>query len=140
MESARLTGDMVVLATREDGEQCVLLIRRRWDPFEGLWALPGGHVDENEETHDAARRELAEETGVEVDSMDLVGVYASPGRDPRGRYVTFVYFSELDEMPVARAGDDAKEVRWCPIRELSASVLAFDHHQIIRDTLNSFGG
>ncbi|MHA6631853.1 NUDIX domain-containing protein [Pseudonocardia sichuanensis] len=138
-EVARLTADVVLLATREDGQRCVLLILRGYDPYAGCWALPGGHVDAGEHTAAAARRELAEETGLHVDALDRVGVYAAPGRDPRGRYVTFAYTSTLvGPLPAPSAGDDATEASWWPIAELvdGRAEVAFDHYQILSDALD----
>jgi 8-oxo-dGTP diphosphatase len=136
-ESARLTADVVLFGEEGDGELFVLVIRRRWDPFEGYWALPGGHVDAGEEVAHAAHRELAEETGVRLGVLWLAGVYADPGRDPRGRYVTFAYTQRLRDCPQPTAGDDAADAGWFPVREVLAVAfpLAFDHAQIIRDAL-----
>ena len=108
----------------------------RWDPYAGRWALLGGHVDPGEKAVEAARRELLEETGVRVDGLDLVGVYGDPGRDPRGRYVTFAYMTSLPgPLPAPRAGDDAAVARWWPVGALTSGMMAFDHHTIIGDTL-----
>jgi 8-oxo-dGTP diphosphatase len=144
-ETARLTADVVVFATRDDGHRCVLLIRRGWDPYAGCWALPGGLVDPGEETIDAARRELREETGLDLPNLGpLVGVYATPGRDPRGRFVTFAYLAHIatgtgtGAPPEITAADDATEARWWTIAELAAGApgtLAFDHWRIITDAL-----
>ncbi|GAA0645631.1 NUDIX hydrolase [Kutzneria viridogrisea] len=131
-ETARLTADVLVLA-----ENHVLLVRRRWDPFADRWALPGGHVDAGEEVTAAGQRELAEETGVSEVPLDLVGVYSTPGRDPRGRYVTWAFVALLPERVEPTAGSDAREVRWWPLAEVLATphLLAFDHHPILTDTL-----
>ena len=58
-----LTADAVIL-TELNGQTCVLLVRRKHGPYKGYWALPGGYVEENEQALSAARRELAEETGL----------------------------------------------------------------------------
>ncbi|MEW1545309.1 NUDIX hydrolase [Streptomyces tsukubensis] len=127
-ETIRLTSDVVAI----DPAGRVLLIERGWDPFEGCWALPGGHVDPGETSLEAAVRELGEETRVWVDAASLrqVGVWDQPGRDPRGRYVTIAYLATVPEGTTAQAGDDARAARWWPLDALPP--LAFDHADIIR--------
>ncbi|MFC8883808.1 NUDIX domain-containing protein [Streptomyces cinereoruber] len=124
----RYTAD--VIAATDDG--CVLLIKRGWDPYEGHWALPGGHVDEGETGLQAAVRELKEETGVRVaeDELRLVGVWDQPDRDPRGRYVTVTYLATVPADTEAVAGDDARDARWWPLTGLP-QPLAFDHADIL---------
>ena len=80
-----LTTDVVVLAGAAETPR-VLLIQRGNPPFAGSWALPGGFVEQCEQVAEAAPRELAEETGLNLDagSLELLGVYDTPGRDPRG--------------------------------------------------------
>ncbi|AXG79664.1 NUDIX domain-containing protein [Streptomyces paludis] len=131
-ETIRFTADVVLFA-----EGRVLLIERGWDPFEGCWALPGGHVDEGETSLVAAARELAEETGITVASADLrqVGTFDAPGRDPRGRYVTVAYAATLPQAVAPAAGDDATAARWWPLSELPP--LAFDHGDILANILRS---
>jgi len=133
-ETARLTADVVLFGRRE-GSLYVAAIRRGHDPYAGCWALPGGHVDVGEEALVAGYRELAEETGMNVPTLRLVGVYSTPGRDPRGRYVTFAYTHLLAHTMPLRAGDDAADAQWVLVDDLLAdgARLAFDHDQIIRD-------
>ena len=137
-ETIRLTADVVLFSHDETGQPYVLLIKRRWDPYAGHWALPGGHVDPGEDTEDAARRELAEETGLtewQHDALTLVDAYATVGRDPRGRYVTFAYVANAENLPTPTAADDAAEAGWLPVRDVLADgfPLAFDHARIIGD-------
>lgn len=136
-EVSRLTADVVAIAPDETGRDHVLLIRRGWEPFEGYWALPGGHVDTDEHTRDAAVRELAEETGVSVHEGDLIelGAWHAPGRDPRGRYVTVAYRVSVWTTVTLRADDDATDARWVPVDDLDDIGLAFDHREIIRAAL-----
>ncbi|MEV5594042.1 NUDIX hydrolase [Streptomyces sp. NPDC052496] len=118
-----------MVAVTPDGQ--VLLIERDWPPYEGQWALPGGHVDAGEHSRQAAARELAEETGLHVDARDLrpVGTWAEPGRDPRGRYATDAYLALVPAGTPVTAGDDARAARWFPLDGLPP--LAFDHADII---------
>ena len=124
-----LTADCMV--TNLQGE--ILLVRRGNDPFKGCWALPGGFMEMDETIEHCAVRELEEETGLCVSEQDikLIGVYSTPGRDPRGRTVTAAYRVENSKMEIARAGDDAAEVSWWPLNALPP--LAFDHAQIVSD-------
>ncbi|WP_331453034.1 NUDIX hydrolase [Streptomyces sp. SS162] len=127
-ETIRYTADIIV--TRTDGH--VLLIERGWPPYEGAWALPGGHVDPGETSRAAAARELAEETGIYATpaELDLVGVFDAPGRDPRGRYVTVAYHLTVIRNTPIEAGDDATRAEWWPLDDLPES-LAFDHAEIL---------
>lgn len=127
-ERPMLTADCVVLDNRDR----VLLIRRGGDPFKGCWALPGGFMEMDETIEHCAVRELMEETGIKVPEarLRLIGVYSTPGRDPRGRTVTVAYALRVDDVS-ATAGDDATETRWWPVGDLP--LLAFDHAGIISD-------
>lgn len=129
-EIIKYTADVVCVRGNE-----VLTIRRKWDPFEGRLALPGGHVDKGETSLKAAPRELMEETGVYVDprSMIMLGVYDQPDRDPRGRYVSVAYLAVVSQLAQAKPGDDAAEVVWMPWGDLLMGGLAFDHDRIVRD-------
>lgn len=133
-ETIRLTADVVAIAPDATGLEHVLLIRRRWEPFEGHWALPGGHVDTEESVRTAAARELAEETGLDVAEGDLteLGAWHEPGRDPRGRYVTVAYRADLPKRatrpplttPQTPAGCPSTSFRTCPSRSTTARSFA----------------
>lgn len=132
-----LTVDAVLLKGH-----AVLLIRRGREPHRGVWALPGGFVEVGETTERAARRELAEETGLLGEIVDLLGVYSDPDRDPRGHTVSVTYVMKVSGIvDVARAsptaGDDADEARWFPLDALPE--LAFDHRHILEDAAEWLG-
>ncbi|MFE9060455.1 NUDIX domain-containing protein [Streptomyces violaceusniger] len=135
VENIRYTADIVVVTP--DGD--VLLIERGWDPFEGAYALPGGHVDPGETSLQAAVRELAEETGVRVKPADLrqIGIFDRPDRDPRGRYVTVAYLAVVPVGTPVVAGDDARTARWWPLGALPR--LAFDHAEILSAAMGAIG-
>ncbi|BBC94997.1 NUDIX hydrolase [Streptomyces rochei] len=126
-ETIRYTADVVVTTT--DGY--VLLIERGWDPFQGQWALPGGHVDPGETSRVAAARELSEEAGVHAapEELEPIGVFDQPDRDPRGRYVTVAYHLTVIPGTIVEAGDDATNAQWWPLSDLPP--LAFDHADIL---------
>lgn len=130
-----LSCDTVMLAGPRDARK-VLLVRRGSPPFQNSWALPGGFVDEGERPVDAARRELAEETGLIWESEMLpVGAFGDPGRDPRGWNVSAVYVADSGlDTPLVVGGDDAAEARWWFVDELP-EPLAFDHTEVIAAAL-----
>jgi 8-oxo-dGTP diphosphatase len=126
-----LTVDTVVL-TRE-APPSILLIQRANPPFAGYWALPGGFVDEGETVASAAPRELGEETGLRVGALEMLGVYDTPGRDPRGWTVSVVYLARISRRVEVNGGDDATEACWFAVDELPE--LAFDHAVVVADAL-----
>jgi len=134
-----VTVDAVVLAPTADGPG-VLLIRRGHAPFEGAWALPGGFVEEDEDLEPAARRELLEETGVDlVGPLTQLGAFGAPGRDPRGRTVSVVHWTRLEALPPLRPGDDAAHAELVPIAAIERGEvrLAFDHREILDRALEA---
>jgi 8-oxo-dGTP diphosphatase len=133
MKGIALTVDVVVFAG--DPPRSVLLIQRANDPFAGSWALPGGFVEPGERVKAAAARELAEETTIEADTLELLDIYDTPGRDPRGATVSLVYVLRSDVELDARGGDDAREARWFALDALP--TLAFDHAVVLADAVSS---
>src|SRR5437868_5126517 len=106
-----VTVDVVIVS--KENEPRVLLIRRKHDPFAGMWALPGGFIDMDESLEAAARRELSEETGVEAEQIEQLHTFGDPGRDPRGRTISVAFLAVVDAAKIKpQAADDAAEVRW----------------------------
>jgi len=126
-----VTVDAALFTPGPRGSLRVLLIRRKHPPFRGRWALPGGFVDEHEDLEAAMRRELREETSLEVGPLHQLGAYGRPGRDPRGHTVSVVFLGAVAPEVVPVAGDDAADSRWHPARR--PPLLAFDHALILRD-------
>ena len=127
-----LTVDVVVLVG-EGASRRVLLIQRANPPFRCCWALPGGFVEEGEQVFAAAPRELAEETGLRPAGLQLLGVYDTPGRDPRGWTVSAVYLARVPNEAKVAGADDASDARWFATDDLPE--LAFDHALILADAL-----
>ncbi len=125
-----VTVDSVVFC-KVNNQFKVLLIQRKNEPFKGQWALPGGFVDEGEDLETAAKRELEEETGVKVESMQQVQAFGKPGRDPRGHTISIGFLSRIYCEEHLEPSDDAKDARWFEIEKLPDMDLAFDHDEII---------
>ena len=108
----------------------VLLIRRGHEPCAGKHALPGGFVKIGETVMSACRREVREETGIDVVEITLVGVYSDIDRDPRGHIVSVAFMTELADETRPRVGSDAMSAEWVDMRDVD---LAFDHARILAD-------
>lgn len=112
----------------------VLLIQRSNPPFEGKWAIPGGFVDVGESAEAAAKRELAEETGLRNLAIEQLHTFSAPDRDPREHVVSIAYLALVN--PNGRkvsAGSDATRAAWFGIRKLPP--LAFDHAKILKTAI-----
>ena len=108
----------------------VLLIKRLNDPFRDQWALPGGFIEMHETLVESARRELFEETELEVQELKQFHTFDELDRDPRHRTISTIFIGHIDEENVdVAAASDAKEVAWFPLSDLP--VMAFDHNDIL---------
>lgn len=121
-----LTVDIIIRMTDLPASPIVLISRQ--NPPHG-WALPGGFVDCGETVEAAAVREAAEETGLKVSLVELLGCYSEPTRDPRFHAASVVFIANAVGEP--RAADDAKEIRM--VLPEQAPSLVFDHDRIVDD-------
>ncbi|MET9469155.1 NUDIX domain-containing protein [Streptomyces sp. NPDC006544] len=150
-EPFAVTVDLAVFTVR-DAALHVLLIRRGREPYAGAWALPGGFVLPRESAETAARRELAEETGLSAEvvaalRLDQLRTYSEPDRDPRMRVVSVAFTALVPDLPepAAGGGGDADRARWVPVGEVTGPAsgagfgLAFDHGQILADARSRVG-
>lgn len=118
----------------------ILLVKRRAEPGKGLWALPGGHLNEYERLEDGMIRELREETLIKVPGPVLRGniqdnrTFDDPYRSTIGRVITQAYHIKLPdavELPRVKGADDAEKAKWVPIGELREEDFFDDHFHII---------
>jgi len=124
-----LTVDAVILLKNE---KKLVLIRRKFPPFQGVLALPGGFVEVGETVESACIRETKEETNLDIKINKLIGVFSDPGRDPRGHNVTIAFLcTPLTKNENPKALDDAAEIELVDLSEISSLELAFDHKDII---------
>jgi 8-oxo-dGTP diphosphatase len=127
-QNIAITVDAVIIADINN-QLKVLLIKRKNEPFKELWALPGGFLEEDEELEAGAKRELKEETGLEVASMEQIKTFGTLGRDPRGRTLSIAFLARIREEQEVNGADDAAEAKWFNLNELPK--LAFDHLEIL---------
>lgn len=123
-----VTADIIV---PYEGNNGILLVERKRDPYKGYWAIPGGFLDVDCETvAEAAKRELYEETNLRVrlDDLVLIGETSNPNRDPRGHIVSLIYVA-TKYSGIAQAADDAADARKFSLENLPQ--LAFDHDVMI---------
>lgn len=113
----------------------VLMVRRKNEPFSGKLALPGGFVNEGETVEEAVKREVLEESSLEIEPIDILGVYSDPRRDPRKHVMSVVFVALVIDEKDARAGDDASGIEWIELADADRikGEIAFDHAQILAD-------
>jgi len=103
-----------------DDRDRLLLVRRGKDPGKGSWGIPGGAVELGEELKDAVRRELREETGIEVDPIDMITILDRVHRDDKGRvrfhYVLVEFLCRAGD-GIPRASDDVDQALWVTLEE-----------------------
>jgi len=127
------TDGIIELYNEKNNFRGIVLIQRLNKPY-GL-ALPGGFVDIGEKVEDALKREMKEETSLDVTITKLQNIYSDPKRDPRFHTASAVYVCKSFGEP--KANDDAKEVYIYPLDKIPLDKLVFDHKVILKDYLNS---
>lgn len=134
-DEIRLTVDAVVFGYKKESGISVLLIKRKYPPFENCWALPGGFVLSNESLEQAVERELEEESGVKINYLEQLYTFGEPSRDPRSRIVSVAYYGLVkpDHFSLS-ASTDATDAAWFQLNELPE--LAFDHQSILDYAVN----
>jgi 8-oxo-dGTP diphosphatase len=118
--------DMILV---ENGK--ILLVKRGREPFLGEWAIPGGRIEDGETAEECARREMKEETGLDVEILRLTGIYSDPKRDPRGIIAAAYLVRRIGG--TVKGGDDAAEAKWFELGKLPG--LCADHPLIVADAL-----
>ena len=122
------TVDIIIEIKRENGQEGIILIKRK-NPPHG-WALPGGFVDYGESLEEAAVREAKEETSLDIRLKSQFHTYSDPRRDPRKHTISTVYVAAAQGTP--KAQDDAQDIGIFTKEEINFP-LAFDHRKILAD-------
>ena len=121
-------------AVVEDGKGNLVLIKRKYPPFQNFYALPGGFIEENEKPEDAVIREVEEETNLNVKIIEKIGFYNEEGRDPRGNVHSTAYKCMIiGDVSLMKSGLESEEVKLISIEKLIDMELAFDHKEILKD-------
>jgi 8-oxo-dGTP diphosphatase len=138
-QDIKVSVDAVVFGYDQEHGISLLLIKRRYDPFQKMWALPGGLVLNGESIDDAVNRELKEEAGIDVNYLEQLYTFGAPDRDPRNQVVSVAYFGLVRPKDFQlSAQTDAEDVAWFSIKKLPR--LAFDHKKIIDMALKRLRG
>ena len=128
-----VTTDCVIFGY--DGKNLqLLLVARGIPPFKGMWALPGGYLQMDEDAIDGAKRELFEETGLRDAYIEQFRTFSAVDRDPRGRVITIAHLA-LVRISEVKGGDDAAKAQWFPLKDVPQ--LAFDHDMILREAMKA---
>jgi 8-oxo-dGTP diphosphatase len=125
----KVATDMII-----EKDDKILLITRKGETEHGKLAFPGGHVEIGEPVEVAAIREAKEEIGLDIELLDLLGVYSDPKRDPRGHYIAIVFIAKIISGELV-SGSDAKDAKFYDPTQLKREEVAFDHFKIIGDYL-----
>ena len=114
-------------------ENRILLLKRNTEPYLGELALPGGFVDYNEPVEVAAVREVKEETGIDIELIEILGVYSAPDRNPSKHTISTVFVAEPLNLDLV-SSEEGDPV-WMLVDEVVKMRLAFDHDNILNDYL-----
>ena len=135
-----------VVVKLDEDDRILLLkrnVRRRTSP--NKWQTPSGFINEGESAEEAVIREVKEETSLNIELLDILGVYSDPARDPRGHMMSTVFIAKIsshNDKVDAVAQDDAAAIEWISLEVIDTRNVGFDHKRIISDykTWKTSGG
>lgn len=135
-QNIKVAVDAIVFGYNKTEGVSLLLVKRKYSPFKGSWAIPGGFVLNEEDLESAVRRELKEETGLEINYLEQLYTFGNPDRDPRKRVLSISYFGLVNSQSFQdlKAATDAEQAQWFSIKDLPG--LAFDHQEIVNVAVN----
>ena len=114
----------------DKGSLKLLLLKRNFEPAKGSWSLMGGFVQDGESVDDAAKRVLAELTGLENVYMEQVGTFGEVDRDPGERVISVAYYALININEYDRNLVQQHNAHWAEINEIPP--LVFDHPQMVK--------
>jgi 8-oxo-dGTP diphosphatase len=138
-QSIKASVDAIVFGYEPTEGVSILLIKRKYEPFQKSWALPGGLVKNDESLEQAVNRELKEEAGIDVNYLEQLYTFGKPDRDPRNRVISVAYYGLVRPKDFQiSANTDAEDVAWFSITKLPK--LAFDHKHIVEVAIRRLQG
>ena len=139
-QNIQVAVDAIVFGYSKEKGVSLLLIKRKYDPYKGTWAIPGGFVLDNESLEEAVARELEEETGIKIDYLEQLYTFGAPNRDPRTRILSVAYFGLVNKshFEKLKASTDAEDAEWFNFKRLPK--LAFDHKKILKVAIERLRG
>lgn len=130
-EQVKKAVDGIILNENEDQ---IVLIRRKYPPYQEYYALPGGFINKGESPERALLREIKEETNLDVSIIKKIGYYDDPGRDPRGKIYSTAFLCKITgKESKLKAKTDSLSAEFMPIAQLDTIQLAFDHREMLED-------
>ena len=113
----------------------ILFIKRTQEPFKNYLSLPWGFINYGEKAEDALRRKVKEETSLNIEPLEILGVYSDPNRDPRGHVLSTVFICLIVDDSDGKDGKCSGEICWIKLNEIDGNAYSFDHKIIIEDYL-----
>jgi len=137
-QNIKVAVDTAILRIK-DGVMHVLLIQMKKAPFQGMWAMPGGLLEDDEKCLLAASRILTTQTGLTDVFLEQLATFDDIDRDPAGRVMSVAYVALLPDQEIKlHTTDKYSDVRWFPVKKLPS--LAYDHKQIIKEAMERVAG
>ena len=121
--------DCIIFGFNEDGLS-LLLLKRNFEPAKGEWSLMGGFIQQNESADEAAKRILAELTGLQDVYMEQVYTFGEIHRDPGERVISIAYYALININEYDRNLVQQHNAHWAEINEIPP--LVFDHPQMVK--------
>ncbi|MCX6714516.1 MAG: NUDIX domain-containing protein [Candidatus Uhrbacteria bacterium] len=122
-----------VIFTVKDDQLCALLIQMKKKPYTGLWAFPGGRVEDAETTEQTAIRILKEQTGVSNIYLEQLKTFDAIDRDQLERVISVASFALISDTVQLKTSDKYADVKWWPVKKLPE--LAYDHKIIAKEAI-----
>ena len=123
--------------TIDKGIAKVLLIKRNNEPYNGMWALVGGALYNNETVTEGMEREIKEKIGIKVNNLEFCEIFSNPGRSPIMRMVAIAHIGivDIDKVNILKETLKTTDADWFPINKIGE--LAYDHNEVLKKCIET---